>query len=164
MAIDPTLPRTRRAVLAAALGAAAAASIDAVARPAPAEATTPPVVLGAANSANSLTSITNTTADHTAFSGTVSNSGTGLYGVSGSGYGVYGASTSSYGVIATSTSSYGVIATSTSGIGVSGSSDSGTLPAMVGRSGGDNTGVQGYGGPILTRPASRPLTSRSLSP
>jgi len=119
MSIDPTSPRTRRAILAGALGAAAAASIDAVARPAPAEATTAFVVLGGANSVAGQTSITNTNAGHTAFSGIVSGSGTGVYGVSGSGYGVYGASTSNYGVIGNSSSGTGVYGTSSSGTALS---------------------------------------------
>jgi hypothetical protein len=89
-----------------------------------------------------------------------SESGTGVRAVSGSGYGAYASSTSAaavyassgsnIGVYGTSASGYGVWGTSGSSYGVYGSSASATLPAVLGRSVGGNTGLQGYSGTNAT--------------
>jgi len=127
MAIDITVPRTRRALLAGALGGLAATVAGTLGQARPASAhDADDVRLGAANSVASQTSITNTNTGHTAFNGIASGSGTGVYGVSASGYGVYGATTSSYGVIGNSSTGVGVYGTSSSGTAVSGFAPSGT--------------------------------------
>lgn len=134
MAIDSTIPRTRRAILTGALGAAAAVAIDAVKRPAPAEAATAFVVLGGPNTATDETSITNTSGGLTAFSAHASGSIQGVAGSSASGTGVSGSSNSGHGV-----EGYSPLAT-----GVYGSSAATDHPGTVGWSRGDETGVFGY--------------------
>ena len=129
MALDSTTPRTRRAILAGALGAAAAVGIDAVARPAPAEAVVAYVQLGgnsAANTATSTTQISNSTADDNAFEAYATGGGMGVYAASDSWIGVFG--------------------DSGSGIGVAGTSGAADKAAVSGHSSGDSTGVFGISG------------------
>jgi hypothetical protein len=137
MAIDTASPRSRRALLAAALGAGAATVASALGRPAAVRANDPnDVVLGWANSADTETSITSITEHIDAFRGVASGLGNGVTGVSVNGSGVRGeaeigvsgesSSTGGTGVLgrslALSGASYGVRgdSTSTSGVGVSG--------------------------------------------
>jgi hypothetical protein len=111
MAIDTTPPRTRRAILAGALGAAAAVGIDAVARPRPAAAISY-VVLGGDNSETTGTRITNTTTDvfRVAFKASASGLSNGVEGQSDAGVGVSGISNSGNAVVGSSTSGMGVFA------------------------------------------------------
>ena len=104
-------------------------AIDAVARPAPAEAAIAYVQLGGnstANTATTPTDILNSTADDDAFSATATGDGIGVAGFSGSRYGVFGNSDSNAGVK-----------------GASGAADKG---AVTGQSSGDGTGVFGISG------------------
>lgn len=129
MAFDLTTPRTRRAILAGALGAAAAVGIDAVARPAPADAQATYVVLGAdgsVNHATTVTEITNSTADDNGFQANAAGSGIGVFGHSETRFGVFGGSGS--------------------GTGVKGSTGSSSEAAVVGQSTGDSAGVFGISG------------------
>lgn len=143
MSIDPTTPRSRRAVLGAALGAAAATAANAVAQPSIAAATDgQPVIQGADNAGGHPTIVRNSVATalealSDATSGaahglrgiTASPSGTGVTGQS-PGVGVRGDSTSS------TTAASGVFGTAAAanGIGVRGSAPHGR-------------GVHGVGGP-----------------
>jgi hypothetical protein len=129
MALERTTPRTRRAILAGALGAAAAVGINAVAGPGPAQAAVAYVQLGGdstANTATTPTDILNSTADDDAFSATATGDGIGVAGFSGSRYGVFGNSGSDAGVK-----------------GASGAADKG---AVTGQSSGGGTGVFGISG------------------
>ena len=147
MAIDQTIPRSRRAVLGAALGGAAAAAAAAAAAPLVAQASDGDfLVLGnSANSAGSQTVLT-VASNVVALQGSSSSSGIGLRGtaaltgagvegqsddgfgvrgISTTGTGIKGTSTSGKGANGISTSSAGVAGQSTSGNGVEGTSDSG---------------------------------------
>jgi hypothetical protein len=127
MSLDATVPRSRRALLAAALGAAAATVAGAIGRPAPVSALDPnDVVLGTSNTATSPTTVNNTRADNRSFAGTaikgVSTAGTGVWGVGGSGPGVYGESsvTAGDGVSGLSNAGAGLFGTSRTGAGAAG--------------------------------------------
>jgi len=96
MAIDPVAPRTRRAVLAASLGGAAAFVAQAVARPLQARAAdNDDVLVGGEYTSSSVTKITGTT-DVGIWGGSGTNAG--LLGTSTSGPGVHGETTSGIGV------------------------------------------------------------------
>jgi hypothetical protein len=120
MAIDNSTPRTRRAILAGGIAAAAAASLG---RAQPAAAGIVYVQLGTPNSAVSQTGITNNATNGPAFAAYASGSG------------------------------HGVDANSPTGTAVYADSGSSTAPAVIGRSAGDNTGLQGYSGSAVA-PAS----------
>jgi hypothetical protein len=125
---------SRRAVLAAAAGAAAAFGAAALARPASVRAADGnPVVVGGEYTASTVTGFTATTANA-------------LYGTSSSGIGVAGDSTSGIGVTGHSSSSNGVFGHSTTEIGVYGRSTANNQPALLGQSVGNSTGVQGMTG------------------
>jgi len=171
MAIDTTSPRSRRALLAAALGAGAATVASALGRPLPARAADGnPVLLGQVNTATYHTIVSTTFGD--GLRGVTSDSYSGVYGLAThatdpstgvqgeaegtSGVGVRGHSWS------TSGSTFGVygMAKSTGGTAVWGDSTAvtGAARGVLGTSlstGG--TGVQGYSGqsPI---PAPSPKT------
>jgi hypothetical protein len=84
-----TPARTRRSLLAAAVGGASALVLAALGRPQSARADDPnDVVKGAANTATAVTSVENTTAAEVSFAGIHSADGTGLSGSSSSGVGV----------------------------------------------------------------------------
>jgi hypothetical protein len=137
MTIDTTTPRSRRKLLAGLVGTLAAAAATTLGRVQPAAAhDADDVRLGGSNSAIIITSITNTATNGTAFEGIGTGFGEGVFGLSDSGAGVYGSSSSGIAVQADSTSGYGVFS----------DSGSATLPAAVGRSLSNNTGVQGYSG------------------
>ncbi len=166
MAIDTASPRSRRALLAAGLGAVAATVASAVGRPASALANDPyDVVLGATNTSDTTTRI-NYNGSGTSFR-TASTSGVGLHGDSYLNTGVIGTSNSSAGVLGTSMDDYGVYGYSDHGLGgVAAVGDLTTalwansresyavfaetgavdLPAVAGRSAGQNTGVFGLSG------------------
>ena len=142
-------PRSRRALLAGALGGLGALAASAVGRVSPAAAANgDPVVQGQTNTATATTVVQNTTQDHSALWGSATaTSGTGVgvrgstasqygYGVwgeggysgvqgTGSAYGVYGDSLGGDGVRGYTTSGTGTSGWSTSGRGASGSSSSG---------------------------------------
>ena len=121
MAVDSTKPRTRRAVLAGGLAAAAAASLG---RAQPVSAHDPDDVrLGAPNSATIQTGITNNATNGSAFAAYASGTGHGVDAISPTGTAVYADSGSSTG------------------------------PAVIGRSAGDNTGLQGYSGSDVAPPS-----------
>ena len=131
MAIDSTGPRSRRALLGAGLGALAATTVGALARPEPAQAGNPPVLLGQDNVATGTTGISTTDVD--AFTGT-SDSAMGLNGFSTSSFGVYGNSPSGHGVHGRSDTGEGVSGQSGKGTAVHGVSDraSGFAVALLG--------------------------------
>jgi hypothetical protein len=144
MAIDPVVPRSRRALLGAALGAGAATLASALGRPLSTRAADgDPMVVGGEYTATSVTKLTNTTnADRVLEA--ISTSGWSIHGQSSSGTGVWGQSTSLAGVYATSTSYTGMEASSSSSYGIHGYNDSATVPAVVGQARGNATGVWGY--------------------
>ena len=155
MAIETAAPRSRRALLAASLGGLAALGVEALGRPAPARAGTDgDVVLGAPNTATSITKIANYTTSNTVFWG-ASSTGTGVYGTSSSTSGVRGESNSGFGVYGVSASSYGVLGDSSSSYGVCGGSSATDQPAIVAQSFGNSTGLLGYSGP--TNPPAAPV-------
>ncbi len=156
MAIDSAAPRTRRALLAAALGAGAATVASALGRPVPASAADgQTVVVGGEYTASSVTKIdTGATAAQAALWGVSGGIGvrgtgtasTGVMGDSTSGPGVYGVSSSGMGVEGTSDSKDGVSGWSTARVGVAGHSESTVAPGTLGESFGNSTGVLGYSG------------------
>jgi hypothetical protein len=92
MSLDTTVPRTRRALLGAALGAGVATVASALGRQAPVRAANgDSVLLGRLNDATSLTIIRNTSGGHVLEA--VSTTGTALRGTSDDGDGVFGAAT-----------------------------------------------------------------------
>lgn len=153
MITESPSPRSRRALLNAALGAGVATIAAALGRPLPAKAADgDPVVVGGTYTASSVTRF------DTGATGAIA-----LWGYSTSQAGVYGQSTSNTGVFAISTSGTGVFGGSSSGtgvtgnssvyIGVYGSTKAADQPAILGLSQGANTGVQGYSGALGTEPA-----------
>jgi hypothetical protein len=96
MAIDATSQRSRRALLAGALGGAAALVAQAIGRPLPVGAVDEYVVLGGTNSTAGTTLISSTSTDQTVWSTALS--GIGVLGTSGSSIGAYGSSSSGVGV------------------------------------------------------------------
>jgi hypothetical protein len=158
MAIDPASPRSRRALLVAALGAGVATVAGALGRPQPARAGVDgDVVLGTDNAAVSFTKLTNSTNNADVLGAESAGGGTALYGHSTSGYGLYAFSTSgvgalgasqyTYGVHGSSVSSSGVRGDGASGHGVYGYSTSLATAATLGWSDGGTTGIEGYSGP-----------------
>jgi hypothetical protein len=132
--IDPASPRSRRAVLAAALGAGAATVLSAVARPLPAQATDgDTVTVGSIYSATSTTELFNGTNSNAVFQA-ISATGTALYGVTTSAAAISGNSDSGTGVVGASNSGVGLWGASGSGVGVKANSSS-------------STGSYGYSGP-----------------
>jgi hypothetical protein len=145
MSIDSTSPRTRRAILAGGIAAAAAASL---ARVQPVSAhDADDVRLGGDNTATSPTTITNTTMHDDAFASTASGIGTAVRGYGGTaGIGVYGSGDGNYGVLGSSASSTGVYGSSSIGRAVFGTNYATNLAAVVGQNLGGNAGVHGYSG------------------
>jgi hypothetical protein len=148
MAIETTGPSSRRAVLAAALGGAAAFVAHALGRPLPARAEGQTVVVGGEyTDATSVTRIANSTNSATVIQAE-SSTGIAIRGDSSSSYGVAGTSFSGTGVFASSTSNIGVQGTSGSNIGVFGWTSASDQPATLGHAYGGNTGVFGVSGAI----------------
>jgi hypothetical protein len=133
MAIDPTVRRSRRAVLGAALGGAAAAAATSLVAASPALADTgDAAVLGQGNAADEITSFENTTDGHPSLQGLHSATGTGVVGTSVDGIGAAGRSTDS------TPSDYGTKPSNRTGVwGVAGDE---TDAAQVT----DETGIYGY--------------------
>lgn len=144
-------PRSRRALLAAAIGGLAAVAAQALGRPAPSRAAPSYVVLGGYNSEATRTTIENlgtgTTATATALRGKTNAAGgtaAGVEGLATDAMGVQGKSTNWIGVNGESgayigVSGYGewvgVVGQSTNGRGVVGSTDSGTAGYFSARTG-----------------------------
>jgi len=141
MAVDPSAPRTRRALLGAALGATAATVASTLVRPATAQAADgDAMVVGGEYTATSVTKITQTGAGLDAILG-MTGTGTGIAGgATGAGTGVWGNA-----AVASSTRGTGVLG-SGAGWGVWGESTSTTKPATTGWSRGNNVGVLGWSG------------------
>jgi hypothetical protein len=173
MAIDSTTPRTRRAILAGGIAAAAAASLGR-AQPAAAH-DADDVRLGGANVATSVTSITNSTNANNVLSLTSTSAGNGLEATSNSGVGVHGTSTSGsgvagqssnigvhatgdyIGVYAFSDSGHAVYAQTGAGTALFGSNGSSAVAAVQGWSAG-SMGLQGYSGTTGFPPPGPPKT------
>jgi hypothetical protein len=126
MAIDAASPRTRRALLAAALGAGAAAVASALGRPLPVEAANgQAVTVGSDLTGTSFTRITNTANSNDVIWGR-SSTGRGIVGTSSSGEAAYGRSPNGVGVRGISTGGFGVWGNSQGdGYGVYANSESG---------------------------------------
>lgn len=159
MSIDPALPRSRRALLAAGLGGLAATVLHAAGRPdVAAAANGDPVIAGQTTAATSITAVHNS-GGGTAFQGNSdpapvaaiakvgvhgnanqdvnargvwgnSPLGTGVYGTSVSGFGLRGASTSNTGLRGDSTTGTAVRALSVSGRAINASSGGTATPAL----------------------------------
>ncbi|HJP88087.1 MAG TPA: hypothetical protein VJ850_03525 [Candidatus Limnocylindrales bacterium] len=171
MSIDTTTPRSRRAILAGAIGGVLA-SVGLMSRPETAYAGSDgDVVLDAPNTGAGTTQIDSTSADPAFLvngggSAILGHSGagvgvvgasavavvdipdpiapsTGVYGVSVGGDGVYGASDTGTAIHGVSNSGLGVNATSNTNNALRGH---GALDGVIGESGGDKTGVVGYSG------------------
>lgn len=173
MALDPTTPRSRRAMLAAAAAAAAATVANAALRPLPAAAAgdvgavihvgdlfanaqaqttignqvNDDIVLWVASNGDlghgSGTAVVGYSAHGTGVEGKSNGDGVGVRGTSTSSSGIEGRSTSSSGVFGGSASSTGVFGSSTSGDGVLGAS---TSSFGVHGSSLSGTGVGGFNG------------------
>jgi hypothetical protein len=110
MALDSSVPRTRRAVLAASAAAVAATVAQALGRPSQALAGVDgDVVLGTSNSAATPTSISNMANGNTVFQASSSASGIGVGGFSNTWRGVAGESGSDVGVFGYSSTGTGVV-------------------------------------------------------
>ena len=145
MAIDPASPRSRRALLAAALGAGAATVASALERPLPVRAGNgDTVTVGSWNIGTLETKIDTQDSGATALHGNsinayavygTSDTGTGVLGSCGHGYGIRGISyyAGSLGVSGENTNGTGVSGTSGSGTGVSASSSSGNALQVDGK-------------------------------
>jgi hypothetical protein len=128
---------SRRALLAGALGGLGALVAGAIRRP---------TVSHAADGGNALIGMANTGTQETSFQNTDANE-TSLSGIHGTnGVGVYGESSSNIGVFGNTVTGKGVMGASGTGTGVYGDTGSTTSPAVLGRAGGNNTGVQGHSG------------------
>lgn len=158
MAIDTSIPRTRRALLAGGLGGLAALVAAALGRPLEARAVDGQTVkVGQTHTATSTTALTNADNGQTVFlaqtktgaaiEGIATTSGTGVSGTSVDAWGVYGHSIHEAGVAGHSNEAIGVFGYTETGIGVGATSASATKPASSGHSFGSGTGVQGSTGP-----------------
>lgn len=128
--------RSRRALLAGALGGIGAWTASAIGRAGPARA------------ANGETVTVGGSFDGTTTT-TITKSGSGSAAIAGKstgGYGLYGESSSAYGVYAWSTSGWAVYGQTITGIGVVGSSSATDMAAIQGQNAGHSTGVLGYSG------------------
>lgn len=135
MADSPTteVVRTRRAVLAAAAGSAAALAVSTI-KPPSVTAAALPMLTETDNAATAPTGVSNSTADSQAFFGHATGDGNGVEGTSVTGHGARGISTDTSDPL-TNVSNAGVV-------GVAG--DSGNVAANIGL-----TGVYGYSDPSL---------------
>ena len=152
MAVDPALPRSRRTVLAAAVGAGAAAVVASIGRPTPVHAGSDgDVVLGATNTATSETRISNLRDDPEDATGSNAIQGDSIHGV-----GIKGSSARRYGVEGWSEGTAGVFGhgkvhgvfgqASPAGAGVYGFANTETSFGLYGVNvGSDGTGISGRG-------------------
>lgn len=147
MAVDLNIPRSRRALLAAATGAAGAVVAQALGRPLPTRANDGQAVLvGGVYTATKATFIMNTTNDDQVFYGWSTHGGHGVRGNSGSGFGLYGSS-------GTGT---GIFGHSDSGIAIHGESGSVDQPAVIAQSVSSSTALLAFstsGGNLPAAPA-----------
>ena len=153
MSIDATAPRTRRAVLAGALGGLAAVAANALGRPMPTLAADGQAMLvGGEYSSSSVTSVTNATGNGI-YGGSL-DTGIAVTGQGNQGIGVHGFSTTNIGVLGETTGSVAAIAGRSfgGGTGVLGTADNAPVPAakpktgVYGQATQDSTsrGVWGY--------------------
>ena len=171
MAIDPTAPRTRRAVIGAALGGAAAAAATTLAGPLSARAATDgTVILGQGNDAgeneaDAPTIVKNLTDAQVSLAGEHAAAGTGISGTSATGTGMRGsvgdttfaavdpAETGVYGFSDVSFGSAGLWGDSIQGVGVVGTGDWAVYgiagsAGVVGDADATGTGVVGFSGTV----------------
>jgi hypothetical protein len=128
-----TSPRTRRALLSAGLGAAAATVVSALPT---AAVVNPPLLLRQDNPTDAETSVTNSSSGFTAIKGESKQAGLGVYGVSAQ--------------------ASGVIGESTSWVGLEGINHAPDQAGLMGWAKGNNTGVMGYSG-SANPPATSPV-------
>jgi hypothetical protein len=156
--MDPVTPRSRRAVLAGALGGVAAAAASSLIRPSTAAAADgDPLLLGHTdNTATLNTALTNSTLGGTVLTATASGTGTAIIGTGNAGRGVFASTQTGIGLRASAAASgYGVYSTSATGIALRATSGgqaadifntSATLPSLVSKATGGTIGVVGLGG------------------
>jgi hypothetical protein len=157
--MDPVTPRSRRAVLAGAIGGVAAAAASSLIRPSTVTATDhSPLIVGEANSATLQTTLTNATVGATTLSAVTAatGSGTALLGTSSAGRGITGSTQSGIALrAAAGADGVGAWVTSTTGIALRASSggqaanissSSASVPSLVSQSTGGTVGVVGLGG------------------
>jgi hypothetical protein len=157
--MDPVTPRSRRAVLAGAIGGVAAAAASSLIRPSTVSATDhSPLVVGEANTATLQTTLTNSTVGATTLSAVTAatGSGTAILGKSSAGRGITGSTQTGIAArVAAGADGVGVWATSATGIALRASSGgqaanisntSASLPSLVSQSVGGTVGVVGLGG------------------
>ena len=128
MTTDLNRPRTRRALLGAAVGAVGASVIGAVAAPglALADDDGAPILVGSQfGDVRSLTSLANSTNDNAVFAASSAGGGNAIAGSSASASGVHGESSSGVGVSGFSASATAVEGDSLSGIGISATASTG---------------------------------------
>lgn len=154
---EPTEPRSRRAILAGALGgigAWMAASVGGRARVRAANGD--PVLVGSAHTGTAKTSITNTASGSAGFEVTTTGNGTAISGYSPDAQGIQGGSENGVGVFGNVGQGIGVFGNSNGQAGVWGQTD-GEAAGVVGRSVGSQlTGVLGLSG--STEPTLRART------
>jgi hypothetical protein len=137
---QPTKPKSRRALLAGALGGVGAWALASIGRADPVRAEGQTMVVGGDyTDATTLTTLTNSTNDTDVFLARSLGAGHAVYGRSASGTGVTGESTTGRGVQATG--AIGVDAQSAAGFGVDGVTDTGV--GVRGQAGSSGTGVIG---------------------
>ena len=119
--MDPVTPRSRRAVLAGALGGVAAAAASSLIRPSTVGATDhSALIVGESNTATLQTTLNSSAGSGTTFLAVASGSGTAIQGTGLTGKGVTGSTTSGVALRGVAAGGYGAYATSTTGIGVIG--------------------------------------------
>jgi len=134
---EATVKRSRRAIIAGALGGVGAWALAGIGRASPVHAEGQAVVVGGEyTDATSVTYIKNSSNTDDAIKGESGSSGTGVYGKSSSGRGVYGESASSFGVSGASVDGIGVFAGSQNGTALQASGFSTGVVAQ-----GNSTGV-----------------------
>ena len=143
MALDPSSPRSRRALLSAAVAATAVTVVEAVARPLPvAAANGDNFILAGENTTTAQTSLVNTTVGATVLAVGATNgiavegfggASIGIRGHATSGFGVSGGTTTGVGVQGNALSGTGVAGVSFDGTGVFAKSDSGTALLVLGK-------------------------------
>jgi hypothetical protein len=156
MTLDATTPRTRRTVIAGAIGGTVAVAASAFGWVDPVLAGSDgDVVLGAENTAHDVTAITNVEFG-TALAVTGSMVGIEAHGDGATG--VYGISTGAMGVWGHSSSSHGVYGDSNTSYGVYGQTHAVDRAATLGCSLGNGTGVQGHSGGVPGLPVGKAKT------